>query len=449
MELSFRPESDIVSNLAPGNCFNSELTLPRLYTILAQNFIHFTLKIVDQGISSYWDMSFNYKNRQEMIGNLNLKSFEEDGYVVVGSGDKGAVMVMGSDNALYKVQNGATGSNITPLPAFEDILGISGLKTPLDYSELTVFGKSIPVGVVLSYLNGLDNVLKAVNATPRIVPSGTRTQMTPDEWSIVFQDETWIFSRENELASMVLGGFREYKETTITYNAHEFNKKDVYLNVLEDAELGVRYLRELDLMSQMFVDPITKELLLAMGEPTDFDGLLYRSSKLLLNDQHPSEFDSAYMRIKGYERFAGTVYTELVRSIRIHNGRPGKSRYPVELNPYAVWIKIQQDPAKNQVIEQNPIQNLKEIEAVTYSGTGGRSSRSMTKRSRVYHRNDMGTISESTVDNSDVGINIFLSADPQFDSLRGTAKRYKVGETGATALLSTSALTSVGATVDD
>lgn len=448
MELAFHPEIDTVGNLAPGNCFNPAVKLPRLYTTLAQSFTRFQLKIVEEGVASYWDLSLDYKNRI-VPKSIEFANLERDGNVMVGTNPKtGAFLFIGADNNLYRT-NGSSLSALVALPPLEDILGIGGSKTPLDFAELRVFGKTIPVGVVLSYLLGMDKVLKALNVTPRIVPAGMRTQMTSDEWSLVFQDETWVFSRDNELACMVLGGWRDFKQTTSLYNAHEFNKRDVYLNVLEDAQLGVRYLRELDLLDQMFVDPIAKELLLEMGEPTDFRGLLYRSSELLLTEDHPQEMDGAYMRIKGYERFSGAVYAQLVRSIRSHNGRPGKSRYPVELNPYAVWIDIQQDPAKNQVIEQNPIQNLKEIEAVTYSGTGGRSSRSMTKRTRIYHPSDMGTISESTVDNSDVGINTFLSADPQFTSLRGTSKRYKVGETGATPLLSTSALVSVAADKDD
>ena len=199
----------------------------------------------------------------------------------------------------------------------------------------------------------------------------------------------------------------------------------------------------------MFIDPITRELLVEMGEPTVFTKLLLRASEMLCDDQHPDSQDTRYMRIKGYERFAGAVYAELVRSVRIHNGRPGKHRYGIELNPYAVWIGIQQDPAKDQVSEINPIQNLKETEAVTYSGTGGRGSRSMVKHTRIYHENDMGVISESTVDSSDVAINVFTSADPQFTSLRGTSKPYDPDKQGLTPLLSTSALVSPGSTNDD
>lgn len=448
MVLGFNKESDLITNMAPGNSFRNEIKLPRLYTILAQNFNSFTLKTKRNEYDLYWNLNFDYNSRAKITSSNNIGEIEQDGAVVAGSNSQGQILVIGKNNALYHTVS-STDFSLQAMPSIEDLLGISSKKTPLDFAELRVFGKSIPVGVILSYLYGFSKLVRSLKITPRVVPAGQRAQLTPDEWEIVFQDETWVFNREDRLASMILGGWREHRDTTITYNVHEFDKPDVYLNVLEDAGLGVRYLREIDLLSNMFVDPITKDLLVEMKEPTDFEGLLKRSSELLLLDHHPNELDSEYMRIKGYERFAGVVYSEMVRSIRIHNARPGKYRYPVEMNPYAVWIQINQDPAKNQVVEINPIQNMKEAEAVTYSGIGGRSSRSMVKRTRVYHKNDMGTISESTVDNSDVGINIFLSGDPQFTSLRGISRRYVVGKSGATPLLSSSALLSVGATVDD
>jgi hypothetical protein len=248
---------------------------------------------------------------------------------------------------------------------------------------------------------------------------------------------------------MVLAGFNEFHRSLRTYNVHEFDRRGVYLNVLESSGASQRYLREIDLQYQLFIDPITRELLIDMKEPTDYQSLLLRACEMLLTDQHPDELDSAWMRVKGYERMAGAVYSEIVRSIRVHNGRAGKSRVPIDLHPFQVWKNITQDPAKIQVSEINPIQNLKEMEAVTYSGVGGRGSRSMTKATRVYHENDMGTISESTVDSSDVAINTYTSADPQFTSLRGLSRRYDVEKSGPTALLSTSALMAPTADRDD
>jgi hypothetical protein len=443
-------EDDIVTNLVPGNAFDNKFKAPKLYTTIAFGFRSFKLKIQEEeGKVSDWSLVFDHKARTTLIKQDKLTLLESGGDVVVGLSDDGRIAMMGDSGKLYWVDESVDEVKLVELPSLEEIFKLDAIKAPVDFTELRVLGKNIAMGVVLGYLLGLDKLLKRLQINPRIVPAGQRSNLESGEWSIVFQDESWIFTRDDALASLVMAGWRDFDQTTRQFNVHEFNRRDVYLNVLEENNLGVRFLREMDLANQLFVDPIAKGLLEEMNEPTVFTELLIRSCELLTTDDHPDELDSKFMRIKGYERFSGMLYSELVRSMRVHAGRSNKGLYPLEMNPYAVWIAISDDPAKNQVSDINPIQNLKDQEAVTYSGTGGRMGRSLVKRTRAYHPSDMGVISEATVDSSDVAINTYLSADPQFNSLRGTANKYEIGKTGPTALLSTSALISVGAENDD
>lgn len=424
-----------VTSIVPGSAFNNETKAPRIFSAIAMGFRELTLMVEGKPFVCNFNMS-------KMVTNRGLPVM-----VIMGHHEESkSELLCGFDENLYILDP----AGMREAPSIETLLGLDARKAPVEFAELKIFGKMIPIGIVLGYLLGFENLLQLVNApTVRTMPVGKRLNLVGDEWAVNFDDKSYIFSRRDRLATMVFGGWRDFSDTTTRFPAEEFNKKDVYFNLFEEKKLGVRYMRELDLLEQMFVDPITRELLIQMEEPTVFTKLLMRSSEMLCDDKHPDSQDTQYMRIKGYERFAGAVYSELVRSVRIHNGRPGKHRYGVELNPYAVWIGIQQDPAKDQVSEINPIQNLKENEAVTYSGTGGRGSRSMVKSTRVYHKNDMGVISESTVDSSDVAINVFTSANPQFTSLRGTSKRLDFEKEGATALLSTSALVAPGSTKDD
>lgn len=434
------PNDTIVSVMTPGNAFSKERSVPRLVSTIAMHFRQFNLMVDGKVFLCNFDM-------EKMAVTRGSPSMAIIGTEVgIPEGQYQAALMVGWDDNIY-IQDQ---SGIREAPSIEEILGLDTKKAPVEFAELKVFGKMIPIGVILGYLLGFDNLFKIIpNSSVREVPVGTRLNLVDDEFAINFDDKSYVLSRRDHLAAMVFGGWREFVQTTSRFPASEFNKKDVYFNLFEEKKLGVRYLRELDLLEQLFIDPITKGLLEEMKEPVVFTKLLIRSAELLCNDQHPDSQDTKYMRIKGYERFAGAAYAEMVRSVRIHNGRPGKHRYGVDLNPYAVWIAIQQDPAKDQVSEINPIQNLKENEAVTYSGTGGRQSRSMVKATRIYHKNDMGVISESTVDSSDVAINVFTSADPQFNSLRGTSKDYDFDKQGATPLLSTSALVSPGSTKDD
>jgi len=450
MSIGLDPEQKAISELHPGEVFDNTFKCPKLYSALAMGFRSFTLEPYYDRTNGYqgkWLINLDHTARERLYGLEAMKAYETDGAVIIGSrlDKEESFLVVDRHNALYRTEGGT----LIEMAPIEEMLLVDRERVPVDFAELKVLGRAIPVGMVLGYELGLERLMQLLQVTPRRVPAGTRSGMLEDEWSLVFSDETLVFSRDDQLASMVLGGFNDYHRTIRQYSVYEFDRRGVYLNVLEANGNSARYVREMDMMYQLFVDPITRDLLIEMEEPTDFRGLLMRSCELLLTDQHPDELDPAEMRIKGYERMAGAVYSELVKSLRAHSARSGKSRLPIDLHPYAVWKNIAQDPSISLVSDINPIENLKQQEAVTYAGTGGRGGRSMTKHTRAYHKNDPGTISESTVDSSDVGINIFTSADPQFTSLRGISKRFKKGETGVTALLSTSALLAPGSDRDD
>jgi hypothetical protein len=432
------PADTTVLHANTGNVFDNYFVCPRLYSTMAMGFRGITV--------AGFEMSFDHTKRVALYGQPALDMYELDGSLVCGINKKGEFMVMDINGVLYR----GVDSKMEDLGTLESLIHLELEKAPVDFVELRALGQPIPIGLVLGYEMGLTKLMKLLKVAPlRRVAAGSRVGLEPHEYGLAFSDETLVFSRDDQVASLILAGFGDFHKHIRQYAAHQFDSRDVYLNVLEGNHIGVRYVREIDLMYQMFVDSITRDLLIEMNEPTDFQGLLLRSCEMLLTDQHPHELDPAFMRIKGNERMAGAVYSEIVRSIRAHNGRPGKSKVPLDMGPYTVWKNITTDPANALLSEINPIQNLKEIEMVTTGGTGGRGSRSMTKHTRSYHINDMGTMSESTVDSSDVGINVQLSADPQFTSLRGISRRYKIGETGATALLSTSALLAPGSDRDD
>lgn len=425
-----------VQDLRPGDVFDNLFQAPRLYSILSHSFRGFT--------AAGFDCTFDHTKREKLYG-ADLKKYEKNGAVIAGVNKKGAYLVIGQDNTLYVGEN----NQLTHLGSIESILHLDPMKAPVEFAVLNVFKREIPIGFVLGYEMGLEKLMRFLKVKPRRVNAGQRVNLQADEYSIVFSDETLVFSRRDKKAAIILAGFNEYHKALRQFGVYDFNHKGAYLSVLEQNGNSVRYLREIDLLYQMFVDPITKELLIDMNEPTTFRGLLLRSCEMLLTDHHQDETDEATMRLRGYERMAGAVYTQLVQAVRSHSGRPGKAKAQLDMSPYAVWQAIAKDSSISLNSEINPIQNLKEMEAVTFSGTGGRSARSLVKRTRSFHQNSMGVISEATVDSSDVGINTSTSADPQFTSVRGLTKRYVIGETGATALLSTSALISAVADKDD
>ncbi len=431
-----------------GNHIHTQRKLPRVYTALSTQYGGFTYH-PNQDVR--WVFNFDYGKHETVFNKDMLTEYEVDDLVLVGqevSTDNKitGLITMDFGGVLYMNRKRQT---TEVLGTMEDIFGYDSQKAPIEFPELKVLGKPIMVGFILAYYYGLGKLCRLLNVEPRRVPRGSTLNLKKDEWVLRFSDETLVFDRDNPLAVLVLGGLRWYQRYLVNYSVLGFDNKEIYSGVLAQMGLGQRYIRELDLLRSMFVDHITRDLLIMQKEPTNFDGLLMRSCELLLTDQTPDETDLQWQLFRGYERFAGAVYKELVNGVRAYYANPATSKAAVAIPHSAVFQAIQNDSAQIIVEESNPIHNLKEKEAVTFNGTGGRTGRTMSKRTRVFHPNDRGIISESTVDNSDVAVNTYMSANPKLTSLYGTTGLFDKDSDGMARQLSTSAMVSPGATNDD
>lgn len=437
---SLDPENHFVKDTRTVNVFDHLVKAPYIYTTLAKEF-----KTIETKNHFFY---LDYHTREQFFGE-RIRVVEQNGqYLAMGLTRSKDLILVDSDNNLYLHSNG----KLEPIDSFVNLMGLDESKAPIETAEIGIMGKVIPIGIVLGYEMGLSNLIKALGVSYRHVMSGTRLVLDPTEYAIRFEDEILVFSRLDRFASLILSGFVVYQKAIKDYSVYSFDRKDVYLNVLETNKITVRHLNEIDLMYKLFIDPITLKILQDMKEPTKFRGLLLRACELLMTDDHPNEVDASQMRIRGYERISGAVYSELVRSVRAHNNRGIKSNYPIEMNPMAVWMNIAKDPSVSTVANLNPIQSLKELEAVTFAGTNGRSKVTMVERTRLYDKNSLGVISEGTVDSGDVGVNTYLSGNPQLKSVYGICEPLKINseeDVDVTKILSTSANLSVACENDD
>lgn len=434
--LSESQSSDIVK-LYPANVYNNYFEAPYMYNALATQFKSILLKKMV--------LEFDYRWPAQHFTPELLAEVQKDGRVICGATlDKHAV-VMDSRNNLFVYKE----KKLEPLGTIYEVLGLAEQNSPLDFASVRIFAKMIPIGFILAYYLGFDKLLALMNAKYRVVESKRAGALAASEWKLTFEDRIYIFDRRQELVTLVLSGFLQYKDSLKTYEYDAFNKKDVYFNVLENQGISSIYLKEIDNQRKLFIDPITREILETMKEPQTYEGLLVRSVEMLLNFNHPAFQDLKAMRIRGYERVAGIVYKELAHAIRDYSSKSIRGKSQIQLNPFAVWKTIRSDNSAKIVEDINPIQNLKENEAVTYLGEGGRNRDTLAKDTRAYHKTDVGVISEATIDSGDVGINAYLSANPKFKTIRGLVDFDTKDKDNISNLLSTSALISAGSQNDD
>jgi hypothetical protein len=211
---------------------------------------------------------------------------------------------------------------------------------------------------------------------------------------------------------------REYDGNFAVYKGYH-NKPNVYYNIFSKYSVASKLVKKLNSLRDFFIDPLSMEWLEDHKQPRTFDGLLIESSRLLLDDKHTREYDGNFAVYKGYQRFNNSVYGEIIRAVEAASINDGKIKTKVELNQFAIWGHITTDPAVSIASEINPLQEIKEEEAITYNGHGGRSSQTMVKETRKFDPNDLYVISENTSDSGDVGINVYSTGNPAYSDLLG------------------------------
>lgn len=423
-----------ISNLVIGRYFTPSVYVPHTYAIIAQRYKGFDY----QGVT----FLFSIKQVKEQVGDELWDRYYKNKLVICGF-KQGSPVLMDNNGNLYV----ANGDALDPLGDFESFLGLDVSKAPIETVELQIFRKAVPVGVILAYYYGLSTMVEQLQMQVRFVPRGERLKLSADERAVTFNDEVLVFNRSDRLTAMLLNGFNYYEKEVQRFSRYDFDRKSVYANLLASANLGVRWIRELDLLREMFIDPITRDELKRMNAPTRWDLLLLHGVRMLLNDRHLKETSMREQRIRGSERVAGAVYKELVKSARQLKTRAAATKAGMEMHPDAVWYELLDDTASTPIEECNPIHNIKDYSIVTFGGTGGRTARSMTKPTREFTEDNLGVTSESSVDNSDVGYAAHMTSDPLITDLRGNAQA-ATDETNPNHLVSFTAMLNPGSDRD-
>lgn len=415
-----------VTDLIIRESFSDDYRTPSVYAAVSHRVAEFT--------SGAYKFQFDYSRRPD-----DAKSVERRGSVYVGQVD-GDYLTMDKNNGINRHRSDGS---VEPLGTLEDVVGIPVDKRPINITEMKLGGSNIPLGFILAYLYGFDELLKRIGAKYRKVLAGARLDRASNEFAIRFSDETYLIDDGDVEINMLLNGLNKYRNALAYYSVYEFDKRDVYLNVLQMYGIGIRVLNQIDTLNIYFVDPISKDILEMMREPTTFDALLLRSNELLRDSYVPKKIVGndkigSYDYARGYERIAGTIYGELVRGVSRYNNRAPTASSSIQMNPNSVYMAIVTDSAAEIVDDINPIQNLKEKEVIIAGGTGGQSGRTLTAKGREYTETDQGFISEGGVDSGNTGAINYMTPNASFTSVRGTVG--PASELPSTSRLSSAAL---------
>lgn len=385
------------------NVFDPTIKSPLMYTKLAM--------ICSLIITTRVRLIFDHRIRHQLLMKKDtLSAVEKNGTILVGKSKAGAYVMMDGLGDFY-----TKGQRVGTI---YDILEYKPNKIPQDVAVIKLLGKTIPIYILLRHYYGLSDLLSILKVKSEIM--GPRQRPKGDyDMLITFGDARLALTGMDSVAKMIMQGCVKLLKVNKNIPIEEADKDDITSVYLESYGLQRRYVNEVTLLDDLFIDPMSERRLLAMKEPIVFRPLLLRAVDLLTTGDSPRAFDGKLMALRGYERIPGAVYGQMVEAVRRHRNGINVKRKAIEMSHFAVWTQITQDPATKPIEDTNPIQYLKEMESVTLGGAGGRSADVLNTEARKYDPNNLGIISEASLDNGDVGANSFLTANPRMGDTNG------------------------------
>lgn len=398
---------------------------------------------------SYYDRIPTNELKKEVVESIKIREKNLSCVFIGLNPTNGEYYFIGKDNNIHIFN-----SDLNPVRQ-ENFLTFLGMKKddgPIEFASLKVVKAQIPLGIILSYYFGIENLLRILKVKHVLLSEEDSRQVKNVDiehyYTVRFRDYILVLERDFGKADLILGGLESIKQLKdISYDS--FRSKELFGTVFGILDYPVLYTTEIKLLETMFVDPMTKTLLKQMNMPQTFKGMLIKACELLEDDNYKHPNDVSGQVIKGYERINGMLYKSLITAVKNHENRSSFSKSKLTLDPYEVMSKIKDDSTTVLVDDLNPISYIKQTEDVSYLGEGGRSAIAMTKKTRVMHPSEIGVMSEATKDNGQVGVTAYTAPDPNVVNIRGIIKERDAKDLEWGQILSTAANVTPFGTHDD
>lgn len=178
--------------------------------------------------------------------------------------------------------------------------------TKLTYSRIEINNKKIPLVILLSYELGLLNLLDRYKIEYSFDEKSRSVELQDDIGKIKFKDGYLYYDTSKIRNTILLSGLLEMDCEEINFS--DMNTPDPYLDFYQDAFNSRNAAKGFHNTLTLLIDPITKDILEELNQPTNvYDVLLYANT--LLEDisfTEPSDVNN--FRIRGAEQIPAMLY---------------------------------------------------------------------------------------------------------------------------------------------
>ena len=316
-----------------------------------------------------------------------------------------------------------------------------------EFAELTVLSWKVPVIHPLCYKYGLSDMLKYTGVNYDVYDVNERYDRLTSDIVIKFSDKKLVIHRNPRNMALLFGGFCIYDLSNVSME--DMDEKDIYYELLTQKKISTNLIKGINALFDLFIDPITRDVLREMNEPTDLRDLLIRAVTLLTTSEHKEEASASNFRFRGVEQMTGIVYNEMARAFATYKNKGRGATNKFSMKEYQIKQRIAKEQLTENVSIINPIDDIKTYSKFSNAGSGGRSNDTFMITDRQFTRDQIGVVSEATVDNGKTGMNATLPANPIIVNERGMVQEVDLKNLQPENVLSLTACLMPCATNDD
>lgn len=405
---------------------------PYEYTAIARKYTAMT--ITDQDDSRHpWIFHFNDPAKlvelygasgipEDVVKDAQANEDDVKGYLVGIHNTQSPVYVymkLDGSLVLYNAEDGVTNDGSTFIDLVCELcnLDISHLN---EWTEFKLLSKSVPVIFALAYRYGLSYMLNYMKTKYAIYDKKARYPRRQSDVIIKFKDKVLVIPRAPLSHSLIFAGLNNYEKFLLKYNIEDMDDKNTYFELLQSKKMSVHNLKGIDNYFDLFVDPITRDVLFRMGEPTDAKDLLIRATTLLTTEDHPPVAASTNYRFRSDERICTAAYKVLANTYATFRYRGIGASNTFSIRDFEITNMVINDQLMEPVEQINPVNDVKYREEYGHGGAGGRQSTdTFMIDDRQWPEDGVGIIGESSVDNGKTGYAGNMSCNPTIDNIRG------------------------------
>lgn len=408
--------------------------IDKIFSNMLDSFTH-----VDDGfdiLSSYVTEDKTRKNRlqdsQTVLYNLKLRFKNGEDHTVVARIPKllpdGTLRLQGND---YYIVNQFFHLPIT-FPKVGEAKFVSHTTTMMIDTLITkvmisVSSYRLPIGLICSFVFGLDTMLKKLDIKYTINDQPLRgfvnIPLSKEKYITINTTET------NKEQTLYINSLFPYKldkldldEKPLTY--------EWYKKLFEEITGNEDVAQYIERSFAIALDTRTLDLLRSKHQPTTMLEIIYFMYTNVINGYSTARNDLREMRIRNYESVAQIVVDKIRRELSVYNRglKYGTSNLKFNIEPDDFLKEIIRSSSVNILTRTNPVNEISQMQKVTYAGYKGIPADSVSILLKGIHDTYYGTVDPvNTPEGATTGVNQTFTSDVSIISKYGTILPHAVG----------------------